>query len=101
MTWQEAQARAERELSTLTVDDWTNLLIIGGVSLVGVWIMTLPERVGGGEPADEEDVCALCGSEIDPTSGAVFPGPAAQRRLGLYPGEAICKSCSSAYRARR
>ena len=99
LTLEDAQARAEQELSTLTVDDWTNFLIIGGISLFGVWVMTIGERTGG-DDEDDEDVCALCGEAIDPAVGAVFPAARAQRRLGLHPGEAVCRRCARAYRAR-
>ena len=99
LTAQEAQRRAEQELSKLTVEDWQNLLIVGGISLFGVWVMTVRPRDAGEEP-DEEDVCALCGYAIDPTEGARFLGPAAQRRLGVHPGEAVCRRCLSAYGGR-
>ena len=82
LTLEDAQARAEQELSTLTVDDWT-----------------IGERTGG-DDEDDEDVCALCGEAIDPAVGAVFPAARAQRRLGLHPGEAVCRRCARAYRAR-
>lgn len=101
MTLEEARRRAEQELSTLTVDDWTNYLVVAGISLFGVWVMTIGDSRGGESEVEEaEDVCALCGELIDPTVGATFPGPRAQRRLDLYPGEAVCRRCAQQYRAR-
>jgi hypothetical protein len=91
---EQAQRTVESELSTWTQKDVVNLVVVAGISLFGVWVMTLRVRDDDEEPEDDEpDVCALCARVIDPRKGAVFPGPQSQAALGLYPGEAVCKRC--------
>ena len=91
---EQAKRTVESELSTWTEEDVVNLFIVAGISLFGVWVITLGSRNDDEEPEDEgPDVCALCGRPVDPRRGAVFPGPQSQAALGLYPGEAVCKRC--------
>jgi len=89
---------AEAELSKLTEKDMQNLLIVGGISLFGVWLMTIGDKMAARDDEEDEDaldVCALCGYSIDPREGSTFLDPSSRRRLGVRPGEAVCKHCLS------